>query len=870
LEQRSVVTAILRAFFGSEQDILEPSFIERVTNDLLQDLQGRNYLIVSALTRLNQAQVVSHHNEPQATAEIAEPLRGYLSARISEQHRLTLELFLPKLAPAIEERCAAFLRHQFYTPRLWGCAAPISISVFLRGDNIPLVFQDALLLSDDTPILVDLPSGLAANEERALLTRSVSWKFPKLLIDEGNGYYIERGEAVVFQGEQALLLTTEADKVEAAGITSLEQNAFPELRALLIDTNVSAAANWCRMRSLLAARRRSAQLVAGAPQLSPRQRQLTFVPNDQLYFALMPVDGAPLEWGSDEVTAQGDELLCCSTGVASASLPLWIDEGGRRAELARYELQARPRPPVRPICWVELQGELTTEALLSGSLNLFIRALRPLDHARLCLSLYIGGARRPCATTCIDVYGLPCTLSDPSLVWAELLDGLSLRGIEDHLRLEVRLGALWFGEFLFEAANWDFWWEMEGGAPVLRDEDESQLTMYQSTASALLAPLRPVTRGKAQEGIFLFTAARDGQPLLYGGLCLNLGRNILESRRQIIEEIERFTARIRRKLNSDEGGVGLYELASAYLRWRGASSHRPSEGIDMFAESVRRCAASHLHRLLVEALCGHQWAQIEAARQRLDAQQLFVDLCLEHNLFSLNQTSASRRSLYRELIAMALCERLDYLSAKNHNMIKQVDDPTSEGDVKQDQRDAQFRALVPLIRSGGIGWGGDEDHYEMLDELLYDVLQECSWRYSIMGDLDAARALDELDPGNTGEDWEVLFRRMRLRLSRHRSHDELRHLLQPASGFSELSELPYEGLAHEQLIRELGLWRQRHSAALHGRRWEDEEIEQITMIWLDPERAARTAHLSERALADRAMARAIRYAVLRYLDVNTG
>lgn len=872
LEQRSVVAAITRALFGGEQGILERRFVDRVIADLSRALEGRAYLLDAARQRLIQQP--TPRLDPQHLEQDAASQGGYIVAHVFEERSLTLSLFLPRLEPDLERRVAAALRRRFYTPRLWGSTAPINLSVFLRGEGIPLLLQGDIIPSGDTPLLTDLPTELSEDDRSALLDRSISWELPKFLIDDGDGVYTERVGSIIYHGEQLVLLTTAAEAPDIAGIQLLEHQGPDELLALLIDTRVAAAADWCRLQGFLSARQRSARLLASAPLLSPRQRQLSFLPGDELFFGLIPNDGDGISWGRGADIAEADELLACSVDDDLRQLSFLIHEGGRSAELTRYELQAGVRPSVRPICWVELQGALTTESLLSRAPKLLIRASRPLDHARLHLSLYLGDAQRPSASTCVDVYALPCALAESSGIWAELLDGLEVRGAE-HLRLELRLGTLWSGELCFEAASWEFWWELVDGVPLLRyeDEDEAELTVQQSSPSTLLAPPTPAGRERTREGIFLFTAARGERSLLHGGLCLTVGRSSLAGGRQAIADIDSLTARIRRRLDSDADGVGIWELAAAYLRWSCASSQRPSEGsdhsIDMFAESVRRHAVSQLHKMLIEALCGHRWAEAEERRHIIDTHELFVELCYQHNMFSLDTLGSRRAQLYKELVTSVLYEQLNKVITSSYATTQQDEDAFMEEETPASQEDDRS-ALSAFIRGGGIGWAGEGDLYELLDKQLNEALEESSWRCSLMGDHEGARALEEPDAGNTGEKWEVLFRRMRILLGRNRAHDELRHLLQPVSGVAELAELPYEELTQDQLIQELNTWRLRHTAALQGRRWERSEIELIVMLWLNPEGAARAASLPERAIADRAMARAIRYAVLRYLDANQG
>jgi len=276
--------------------------------------------------------------------------------------------------------------------------------------------------------------------------------------------------------------------------------------------------------------------------------------------------------------------------------------------------------------------------------------------------------------------------------------------------------------------------------------------------------------------------------------------------------------RLERRRRGSRAGVGLEDLAEAYLRWSVAET---SNGI---GELHRRYVTMRLEAWMTEVCCGQEWALAETTLPIRDAWRTLEHVCQEQGL-----------------------GRDDYLG------------------LTQDV-EAQVRkvAIEEIRRSIPALWARvhppsdlDESDYEALDRAFASAYGVVATRYRMRGRQILADELQEADPGESPDNWSEALSCVRQRVELH----ELASMLIPSDSAARLMNLNVAAMTVDDIADELLAWSVSVRRAFAGAAPSRDVLKTIYALWTDPALALTLdwRMALDTLLAERGVARATRY-----------
>lgn len=799
---------IAREMLGMAQEgrRLEPALLARLHRDLEQDEAAHRELEV-ALARQEEL----GRRAPSATP----PQRLSLRLLRTGEGGPRLLLAMPGLVGPRAEEVRLALRRLRFMPRPWGHASPLhSDSLFTPG-LVPLRLER--LPEPGAPLLPGLESLTVKGAQELLGQLTVELARPLVfrVSPEGEQASQQQGRGLRLGQRYWLLVEdSEAEALRTAGATEV----VPVAGLVCLEVEARGAVlSWLEAHGFTTSERPKVAW-EGAPSVSPYTERPIFAEGDCVALRLtrVPVGGARVEVtgakGSESLQLEAEGLVLVE--AVSGEVRATVEAGGERQERSA-RLGVVPPPAVSPIRLGLEPAGATLQDLLRRRCVLRVDSLVSLEARSLTVSLSWGGRVRTWAE--LRPLEVPVALGSDSPLWDKLLPQHLLERVagQERLTLRVSVGALATEEWSLEQEVAHLWWEeQEGGLPRAVTEAGPVALQVVSAADPLAEPVPLEGQASLPEGMgLLFPVPVEGQPVF-------TGRCVGPARLRLGDEQPRRPERLLRQVEGQgREWVGARRVVEAYLHWSLAVA--PALPLEL----RRRGTVACLERWSVEQLCGETWVLEErTALERAvgDPWEAVVAVCGERQL-NLGEVrlGPADEAWFGAWLRRSLRENLGELPGEEE--------------------------LSPEL-------------VERLDQLLADGL------LALLGQAEATGRpvsfTDEhIDVGNSDEVWREVITEARRRVEL----PSLRALLYPAEEAERLLRLDYVSTGLEALAEELTGWVRRTQGLLGAPRWGADEVHALLALWTAPHAAVRLEwpRALVRGLADRAMARALRYVALR-------
>jgi hypothetical protein len=343
-------------------------------------------------------------------------------------------------------------------------------------------------------------------------------------------------------------------------------------------------------------------------------------------------------------------------------------------------------------------------------------------------------------------------------------------------------------------------------------------------------PIRIRTDGVPGAGTYLL--APVGTDQLDFGATASFTTICLAPNRAQLHDLAIATAnkpKLERRRRGTSFGVGLEDLAEAYLRWTLAETQ------NVIAEFHRRQVTARIEDWMTEICCGPAWAHAESTIPQRSIWGLLEQVCNERGLG------------YGGYVHL-----------------------TDEQDVlfRRLSIDEIRRSLPTLWARIGPPSELDDGDYETLDLACARAYEELSRRYQARGQIELARALEGADPGEDPDDW-------RNALSYVREQSELHALaamLIPSSSARRFMALNVGEMSADDVADELERWAMAERRSFASDYPPRDLLKAGYALWVAPELALSLDWRSalETLATERAVARATRYLALRARQARWG
>lgn len=815
LEDVGVVVSLTRSLLRREGHEISAEIVTRLSADLeADDVARRGITVARSIQRAARANAGGASQLPAVTRT-----KGTLQLRLVND-ALLLEASFPPLEATTADRLRRSLRRRRFAPQLWGATARVPSDQLLSG--LPFPVKLAVIPQKDAPLFPDLELGEFDAQDLAVLHGFELELAPPHLFAVGAEGDLARqvlGATITGHRKYWALLGEDDEPLRGARIVG-EVGAF---RCFELDASDASGAR--ALASLGYDVRLGVSVrFAGTPSLDRGADVPTFVAGDSRVLV-------PQRLGGDASLVVG--LNGNSATVRATEVVRVIVEAGEHQVRVSSETDSREYtfrgvgapPPANPAVRVELRAEeRTIQALLSGRLSFVVDGVAPIDGLPLTVDLEAGGRVFSATGTLGPV---PQPVSTEHEVMAALLSD----DVREHLSgtesatLRARVGHIARAAWELERVVRPCWWELRG-EPTLSSEGGSLPFGVVSAEE----PVRNPTEGAVRSGTYLL--APIGLDRLEFSAAAPFTTLCVAPKRAQLRDLAIASAtkpRLERRRRGTRTGVGLEELAEAYLRWSLAETR------SAIGEIHRGQVTARIEEWMTEVCCGLEWAQAERTIPRRSSWGILEQVCQEMSL---------GRDGYVELT---------------------------------DEQDAQVRRLAvdEIRRSIPALWTRvgppselDDSDYEALDRACAKAYEVLSQRYRARGDEEIADEIAEADPGESSDRWDEAFARVR-------EGSELRAIagrLLPSSSAARLMTLDIGAMSVDDVADELFKWAKTARKAFAGDTPARDVLKASYALWVAPELALA---LDWRAALDtlvveRSVARATRYLALRAREARWG
>ena len=815
LEDARVVVSLTRSILRREGYELSSEIVSRLIADLEGDRVARRGVTVArTIQRAAQAKVGS-------ALELAPVLRirGRLQLRLAND-TLLLEASLPPLDAATSERLRRSLRRRRFAPQLWGASARIPSDQLLSG--LPFVVKLTKLPEKGAPLFPELDAGELDAQDLAILQGFELELAPPLLFAvsaEGDVARQVIGATITGHRKYWALFGEDDDKPRGGRVIG---DVGP-LQCVELDPNDAAAARALTQLGFDVRLGVSVRF-AGTPSLERGADVPTFVAGDNRVLVPQRLTGD----SSLVVDVDGRSATAKATEVVRVT----VEAGEHRVKVSsetdtreyRFRGVGAP-PPLNASVHLELRSEeRTIQALLGGRLSFAVDGAAPIEGLPLTVDLEASG-RTFSATGPLGT--VPETVSSEHSVMRALLseDVRAHLSAAESVTLRARVGHVARAAWELERVVRACWWDARGEPKLLSEGGPLRFGVVSA-----IDPVRTPTEGAVASGTHLL--APVGLDQLDFRASAHFATMCVAPKRTQLHDLAIACANkpaLERRRRGTGAGVGLEDLAEAYLRWALAET-RSAVG-----EIHRGQVTARIEDWMTEVCCGPEWTQAESTLPHRSTWGLLEQVCKE---------MALGRDGYVELT---------------------------------DEQDAQVRrlaveeirrALPALWTCVGPPSELDDGDYEALDRACAGAYEELSRRYRARGQEELADALEGADPCESPDRWDDAFLRVRER-------SELRSLaamLLPSSSAARLMALDVGEMSADEVADELARWAKAGRKAFAGDAPSRDLLKASYALWVAPELALsldwRTA--LDALVAERAVARATRYLALRARESRWG
>jgi len=815
LEDSGVVVRLARSLLRHEGVELSAEIVGRLSRDLdSDDFVRRGFAVARSIQRAARAKTSGALHLPAVTRT-----RGELQLRLANDS-LLLEARFPLLDTEIADRLRRSLRRRRFAPQLWGATARVPSDQLLSG--LPFSLKLTAVPEKDTPLFPDLEAAEFDAQDLAVLHGFELELAPPHLFAVGTDGEIARqvlGSTITGHRKYWALLGEDDDEPRGARAVGavgplqcfeLDPASVEDARALVqlgYDVRLGVSIRF-----------------AGSPSLERGEDVPTFVVGDNRVLVPQRLTGDAalvVDLNGQRAEARATQIVRVTVEAGEHRVRVSSDTDTREYAFRGVGASPPPNAPVR----VELRSEeRTVQALLGGRLTFAVDGAAPIDGLALTVDLESAGR-------VFSVTGQLGPVPQPVSSEHAVMKALLSEDVRDHVSgvgsalLRARVGPIASAAWELERVVRPCWWEA-GNSPILLSEGGPLRFGVVNADDPVSAP----TEGSVGSGTYLlapigldqldFTAAAP-----FTTLCVAPKRAQLRD----LSIASATKPRLERRRRGTRPGVGLEDLAEAYLRWTLAETR------SAIGEIHRGQVTARIEEWMTEVCCGPEWARAESTLPRRDAWGILEQVCQE---FALG------RDGYVEL--------------------------TEEQDaqVRRLAVDEIRRSLPALWVRVGPPSELDDSDYEALDRAWAKAYEDLSRQYRVRGQEDVAEDLEGADPGESPDRWDEAF-------SRVRECVELRSLaerLLPSSSAPRLMSLDLGVMSADDVADELARWAKAARKSFAGDAPTREILKACYALWVAPEVAL---SLDWRAaldtlVAERAVARATRYLALRAREARWG
>lgn len=815
LEDARVVVPLTRSILRREGYELSAEIVSRLIADLEGDQVARRGVAVArTIQRAAQANAGSPLDLPPVLRT-----RGTLQLRLANDAPL-LEATFPPLDAATSECLRRALRRRRFAPQLWGASARVPSDQLLSG--LPFVVKLTKLPEKGAPLFPDLDAGeLDARDLAILHGFELELAPPLLFAVSAEGDLARQVMGATISGHRKYWALLGEDDDEPRGGRAIGE--LGPLRCVELDPSDAAAARALAQLGFDVRLGVSVRFV-GTPSLERGADVPTFVAGESRVLVPQRLTGD----SSLVVELDGRAAAAKATEVVRVT----VETGEHRVRVSsetdtrEYTFRGvgAPPPPGVPMR-IELRSvERTIQALLGGRLSFAVDGAAPIEGLPLTVDLEAMG-RTFSATGLLGM--IPETVSSEHSVMQALLS----EEVRAHLSaaesatLRVRVGPVARAAWELERVVRPCWWDARGEPRLLSEGGPVRFGVVSA-----IDPVRAPTAGAIGSGTYLL--APVGLDQLDFTASAPFTTMCVAPKRTQLHDLAIAGANkpaLERRRRATGAGVGLEDLAEAYLRWALAETHTA------VGEIHRGQVTARIESWMTEVCCGPEWTQAESTIPRRSTWGLLEHVCRE---------LALGRDGYVELT---------------------------------DEQDAQVRRLAvdEIRRSLPALWTRvgppselDDGDYEALDGACARAYEELAKRYRARGQEQLADALEGADPGESPERWDEAFSRVRERSELH----ALAAMLLPSNSAARLVALDVGEMSADDVADELARWAKAARKAFAGDVPPRDLLKASYVLWVAPELAL---SLDWRAaldtlVAERAVARATRYLALRAREARWG
>lgn len=810
LEDASLVVSLTRSLLRREAGDFSFEVIERLFCDLEADDMARRGVAVARSIQRAQSRG-GLKPLPAAT-----PTKGTLQLRMAND-ALLLEACFPALNQEVAGPLRRTLRRHRFATRLWGATARVPSDQLLSG--LPFPVKLTSFPPKAALLFTDLDTGEFDAQDLAILhSFELELSFPLLFAVSVDGdvgrqvfgstitghrkYWALLGEqdrapqGVRTLGDVGPLRCIELDPSSAAGARALAQFGY--------DVRLGVSVRF-----------------AGTPPIDRGTEIPTFVAGDSRVLVPQRLTGE----AALEIEVNGSSAIARSSDVVRFA----VQSGDQRlkvsseTDLREYAFRGVDAPPVvnAPVSLELRSEERTVQALLGGRLSFVVDGRAPIDGLNLTVDLDVRGH-------VFSVTGPLGPVPQPVSIEHPVMKVLLSEDVQDHVSvadvatLRVRVGHLAHAAWELGRFVRPCWWDLRSVPTLLSEEGPLKFGTINASEA-----VRPPTEGLPGNGTYLlapvaldrveFSAAAP-----FATLCIAPSRADLHP-----PAIER--PRIERRRRGSGTGVGLEELAEAYLRWSLA------ETCNAIGELHRRQVAARLEQWITELCCGAEWTEKETTLTRNGLWSLLEQVCKEEGL---------GRDAYLELSS------------------------DQDAQVRRLAMD-EIRRSIPALWSRVAPPSDLDDHdYETLDAAFATAYEMLASRYRARGQARIADELARADPARSPNHWADALLRVRLEAEL----PAVAAMLLPSSGATRLMALDVGAMSVEDVADELVLWAASATKAFAGAVPSRDVLKVSYGLWVEPEMvlSANWRAALDTLLCERSVARATRYLALRLRQARTG
>ncbi|MGP8441613.1 hypothetical protein ACT2E5_05695 [Burkholderia vietnamiensis] len=810
LEDQQTAAAVVRQLLDpGHQHAIANSALVRIAADL-----GADEIASTALRdsrRRQKALGAQPARRSRATPAVAETRFATLVLQ-STDRGLSVGLKIPQLAPVARDAARAALDAIRWRALLWGQGRPVpSRNIF---SDYPLWLTVATLPPAEVALIAGAANLPLSQEARDFLgSLRVDTVTPILFSDfAADGNALQRSSRKVNDNERYIVLV--AQQQPPASAESLGRVA--DLRAYRIDVRQPDGAGWLSQLGYFV--RQSARLTwLGNPEVEQHRPTRRFRKGGYVAFEVTAVGSA-----CDVRLVAPDGGHSHLTGINS------VLAGFVAHQLGMYELhygagdstafEVIEEDDDADLLSVEIDtGTGTIGDLADRQVTLRFESEVPLQEAEIEFRLMCDG--REFARIRQILPDTPCRLNGDDPIWDALLTQEALERLLRSRTAELRVlvHGLIDESFRFEYVAAPFAWERDAAGKLTAFNETGEMSLFMASSQKPLEVAQVAERDNSSD-IVLYRAG-NGAPLLAGGLCF--GRKIWRANDA---EIARVPTRLLRQFEGGRGDAAdARSVVEALISWSAASVDHP------VTQFRRGRVVEQLDRWLIQQLCGTEWADREAAlatRRETSFGPAFLKACanLQVGYADIDLPQAQQVLLHRILLRL--------IDARGLRMLLQA-------------------GCEPVDQDFGIAF---DDLFNDAYSILYDTLKSLGENCPFDPDAD-------IDVGEVSDNWD----RARCIASSEVALTDLVGLLRPLGAGDTLSSADFETMLPDNVIDLLHDWITQYVPTHHVRNWNRELVEAAYWLLAKPAVAARLSWESatERLLADRFSARAIRYAALR-------